>query len=454
MKISYNYAVLKSGQDSMNSSRLTLAHIFFILATFTSSFDVFLIFNLGFNFRATQLLLIVSMALAIVNNFKRNPIKPLGAKWLFLWALFVIVFVPNTNYINFSIGYALWLVFNIITIFVCVNIFIAPSQVIILVRWYIYSFVFVALFGLVQFVSPVLGFGKYVLIQQWWIPGVLPRLNGFSYEPSYFATYLLMGWVICAYLIGSKSSVFNRTHLQANLAIITLALILSSSRMGIVMMIIWYFQYPLRFINRLFHCCFNKRLAKISAYLGIVLVFIVVIIVYFIGTDNLSFLLAGLGLSGQASHSVSDRTHGAEEMLTIFLKSPVIGYSLGGVNAVLAEMSGVTSGDIADIAKYTGFSVFMEVLAASGLVGFIPFIIFIWTIVVKPLRLAQKVSSHQAALLIALTLSLIFELAILQFNQNILRPYLWVHIAVLSASYSAFLRSNKPTIILQQLELP
>jgi len=40
----------------------------------------------------------------------------------------------------------------------------------------------------------------------------------------------------------------------------------------------------------------------------------------------------------------------------------------------------------------------------------------------------------------ALVLALVFEWAILQFNQNILRLYLWVHIAVLATVFSAVQR--------------
>ena len=68
--------------------------------------------------------------------------------------------------------------------------------------------------------------------------------------------------------------------------------------------------------------------------------------------------------------------------------------------------------------------------------GSIPFFCFVVVTIAAPLRLARRVSALPAAWLRALVVSLIFEWAILQFNQNVLRLYLWVHIAVLAAVYA------------------
>lgn len=427
---------------SVNYNGLGLIHAFFIAAAFTSSFDIFLVLNLGLNFRISQILLIVPIVLAMVKAIQNRVIWPLAFGWLVLWTMFILAFVPNTNFLVRSVGYSAWLVFNAFSIFACVQLFSTPSKVFSLVRWYVYSFVFVALFGLVQFISPALGLGDSLLIQQWWLPGILPRLNGFSYEPSYFSTYLLIGWVICAYLLESKTSLFARSHLRFYFWVITLALILGSSRMGLLMMLIWYLQYPLRFIGRLGHGYIHKRFAGITLILFGMTLLLIGLVINFVGFDEISFLFSGLGIEGGASHSVDDRKGGMTETLLIFMDSPFIGYSLGGVAPAIAQMHGVTDINFEVAKSYEGLSIFLEVLAASGLFGFMPFAMFVLLIISKPLHLARKVSSEPSKVLVALTLSLIFELAILQLNQNILRPYLWMHIAVLAACYSAFRRRD------------
>ena len=53
------------------------------------------------------------------------------------------------------------------------------------------------------------------------------------------------------------------------------------------------------------------------------------------------------------------------------------------------------------------------------------------------MKLARVVCPFYAAILRALVRSLVFLWAILQFNQNVLRPYLWVHLAILASVYAA-----------------
>jgi NhaP-type Na+/H+ or K+/H+ antiporter len=110
---------------------------------------------------------------------------------------------------------------------------------------------------------------------------------------------------------------------------------------------------------------------------------------------------------------------------------------LGGVSSGIAELHGVKIRSFQDSKLYEGMAIFAEVLAASGVFGVVPFVIFLIAIVRKPLEAARLSSPEYAILLRALTRALVFELAVLQFNQNILRPYLWVHLAVLATVYAA-----------------
>ena len=90
-------------------------------------------------------------------------------------------------------------------------------------------------------------------------------------------------------------------------------------------------------------------------------------------------------------------------------------------------------------------SVFAEVLAASGVIGMVPFACFVITTIWKPVRLARLVTPFYSVLLSGLVRALLFAWMILQFNQNILRPYLWAHIAILATVYAAARQSlNAP----------
>jgi len=119
----------------------------------------------------------------------------------------------------------------------------------------------------------------------------------------------------------------------------------------------------------------------------------------------------------------------------------VMGQSLGGVSAAIASLHGQTIRTFEDSKEFEGMNVFAEALAASGILGVIPFIAFLMVTVRKPLTLTNLVHPFYASTLRALVRSLVFAWAVLQFNQNLLRPYLWVHIGVLATVYAAALRS-------------
>jgi hypothetical protein len=118
---------------------------------------------------------------------------------------------------------------------------------------------------------------------------------------------------------------------------------------------------------------------------------------------------------------------------------------LGGVSAAIADLQGEKVNSFEASKNFEGMSVFAEALAASGIIGIIPFVWFLVTTILKPVRLARLASPFYSVLLRALVRSLVFAWAILQFNQNMLRPYLWVHIAILVTVYTAALQSaNAP----------
>jgi O-antigen ligase len=148
-------------------------------------------------------------------------------------------------------------------------------------------------------------------------------------------------------------------------------------------------------------------------------------------------LLGGTGIYGAPAHSVVERASALEDTWTVFTQHPFIGRSLGGVSFGIGELYGVKIRSFQDSKPYEGMATFAEVLAASGVFGVIPFVVFLIVIIKKPLEAARRSSPEYTILLRALTRSLIFELAILQFNQNILRPYLWVHLAILATVYAA-----------------
>jgi hypothetical protein len=421
-----------------------------ILILITSSFDIFLIFEAGGNYRFCQMITPVLILLALVKAARGARIPVLGALPLCVWLIFQVLFIPATEFWPKSLGYCFWLLLDLGMVFAYVQLFSDRSRTLVtILRWYAYSFAIIACFGIVQFLLPVLGFGG-LLVKQWWIPDQLARANGFSYEPSYFATYLLIGFVFTGSLRRSRSLLLPSSALLTIYWLTAIGIILSSSRMGIVFLFIDIFLSQLTPWLSLLADFMRLRIAPfklralIPSFLSIAFIGALAagtsIAIERSPSVALMFL-NGTGVSDTAAHSVIQREDALEETFTVFLKHPVIGRSLGGVSSAIADLQGIRISSFEASKDFEGMSVFAEALAASGVIGVIPFVCFVITTIRKPLRLARVASPFYASLLYALLRSLLFAWMILQFNQNMLRPYLWTHLAILASVYAAALQS-------------
>jgi hypothetical protein len=144
-----------------------------------------------------------------------------------------------------------------------------------------------------------------------------------------------------------------------------------------------------------------------------------------------NIFISGTGLNHQAAHSVSDRSGRGGETFGVFLDHPWMGQSLTGVASKVAELHGRNLSSVDDLRVWWGFPVILEVLAASGVVGVIPFLWFFYTITIGTLGLVrQRWPEEEAKWLRALVRALIFECIILLADQNLLRMYLWFHVTM------------------------
>jgi hypothetical protein len=301
-------------------------------------------------------------------------------------------------------------------------------------------FLTIGSFGLLQLLLGLLHLPA-PLVQQWLIPGVWPRINGFSYEPSYFSSYMLMGWVFASWLMEKRNYVLGRRLTQATFAVSTLVMLLSTSRLGWAMMVVWGVGYAVRRFRSTGPWRFSPSLLIGS------LCFLMAITLWVARSPDkierdLAFFAAGTGVYGTAAHSVRDRERSFGNTLAVFEKSPFVGYSLGGVATAIGVMQGKLVSGNADAKHNEGGSVFIEVLAASGVIGIVPFLFYLGVLITKPLIVSRRVGGETGGVLSGLVWALCMELLILQFNQNILRAYLWFQIGVLSAAYAAIAKDN------------
>lgn len=408
-----------------------IINIFLILCFFTVSFDIFLIFDFGPNLRIFQLLSFFIIFISFFIGLYKPYIIPLGFIPLLIWTIFIFAFIPNSGFLPKGIGYAFWLLLNIMFVFSMVQI-INSKNFNHLFFWYLTSFFFVSLFGLIQFIAGFLGFGDLFLIKTWWYHGIIPRINGFSYEPSFYSTYLITGWFILACLKNNKIPIFNSKFINIYYYVISISIILSGSRLGLLVILIWYARIPFIILYRL---VFLKKIYLKNFYFGLFVIVIISIVLFTIFfNNNFSILTSGLNYADNYQ-SITIRLKSFIDTLTIFYNSPFIGYSLGGISSAIAELNGLNVDSFAS-AKIEGNCVLAEVLAASGIFGFFPFLFFIWMIFYKPFIVTKNIISEDfSQILLYVTCGTIIQFLMLQANQNILRPYLWLNIGFICVLY-------------------
>ncbi len=403
----------------------------FIAALFVVSGDVFFIFQIGgFTVRIFQLL-VLPLILKGVWDFvwRLSPQSlPLGFKMLVLWTCFIVAFVSNTTFLPRNIFYAAWLIFDVLLVLGITQLVNTPRKLNAVLRWYIYSFVFSAVFGLIQFSLPLLGLPG-LLVQQWWFAGYLARINGFTYEPSYYATYMLTGWVLVDYLRYRKISPVRGMNLIA--CLITAALLLCGSRMGWLMMIAWIALRIFWSVNDLGFVWLSRKMVVASVVPLLMVPYGLARL--HIDSEDLKFLAAGIGTLDSSSHSSGERFLVFRETLNVFYEHPLIGVSLGGVATEIGRSRHSAISDNEAIKDNEGICTTAEILAASGLVGFMPYFLYMKRLMWTTIRIEDQ--SGLGINVKALGWSLLFLILILQFNETILRSYVWLHIGILSAAY-------------------
>jgi O-antigen ligase len=240
---------------------------------------------------------------------------------------------------------------------------------------------------------------------------------------------MLMGWVLFAYLREVKCYLFSKRKFDFCFALISLVMVLSTSRMGILMMLLWLL---LRFFMKQ-----NSIIAK-AKVVFFLSVFACVIAAYYGDAimEYFEIFTVGLGiLEGQSTHSSGQRIDDFLKVLHVFLDNPIVGVSLGGVDPHIASNEGVF---YSTEHNGMGICVFAEILAASGIIGFLIFIAFFIQLFKKNWQLSLMLQTKESYLLKGMLWALLFEIMILQFNQNILRSYFWMHIAILTTLFAAY----------------
>lgn len=410
---------------------------------FTASFDTVLNIRIaGFSIRVCTLVMFIFSLIVVVGSYfsyKKTDIRFLGF-WSFVsWLIFLFIFLQNSVLITRGIGYMVWLLIFFFFIVALSQYIRNQSHYQKVLFAYINMFTLIGVLGLIQWGLTIAGLDMNI---QFFFKSGIPRVHGFSYEPSYFSTYLFIPWVFHFFLFFSgqhefKRKVFNKTALL----ILTPVICLSFSRMGILLMLIVV-------VAKLFSIIRSAILkGKIFGWdLGFLKMAAVgfsgVLFIIVFNFKKFSTIFEGLPILSRYSHSATIRIGDFLNTWHVFIKSPFIGYSLGGVAPAIARSKGYINISQELVKNTEGMCIFLEVLAASGIIGFIFFLAFMLQFI-RSSKILQRWKKEKVYLDVASWISIhrllvvawLFQLLLLCLNQNILRNYVWIHMAMINLSF-------------------
>ena len=406
-----------------------------------ASCDIVAAFDVaGLTVRISQLISMAAMFFFLLRIIRFGNVKILTPYYNLLIVIVInTICIVNSKTLFNAVGYDLWLIFDCVQVLTFTYFLSKQETIYSIVHKYIMCFNVFAIIGFVQFALQFVGINFYVTQYN-----DLHRSNGFSFEPSFYATYMIMGAIICMYLLERRNyKCMRKRALIVSTALNVGAVVISTSRMGLIILLIYVVYRGFMSLRIYIHMRghFIKILFSLMPIMvGIGLIAFILAIEFEV--PFVMHYMSGLGIGGASSHSADARMTGFKDTWTLFLDSPFLGCSLGGIDAGIIEYKSRNY----TVANNGGASmcISLEALAAYGIVGAFFFFKYMWDLTVGGYLKAKKRPGEQSERepVYAMLIALFFEFMILQLNQNVLRPPFWVHIALVSTMLQIYLRES------------
>ena len=299
---------------------------------------------------------------------------------------------------------------------------------------YCASFILVGTYATLQLLFSF--FGLHDPFAQQYLFGNIVRANAFCYEPSYYALYMTPFVFL-----------FNAFYLTENEHVAPSPLVLPRSIWSLLLVNSLYilttstsifFAYMAFFGAALFFPAINRR-RLISFFLMCTLMLTVLMSLFpFLAKHVfMKFFFQGF----MSHHSFYERWVGLTNGWKLFLQHPFFGVGFGGYPSALMEayLHGkreflFLSPSLVDaqnpLKLFEAMNVTTELLASLGVIGFSA---FMWLLIAVFKEGFKKTTL--SPLSSPFLLSLMVTLFVLQFNQGLMRTYLWVHLSLAFAYF-------------------
>jgi hypothetical protein len=316
------------------------------------------------------------------------------------------------------------------------------------------SFVCVGVYALLQLILSCLKINDPFTTQH--IIGSIVRPNAFAYEPSFYALYMtpFIMMINFHYLFAPKTPFLCFKELNSLKVSFLNALFLISTATSA------FFAYLLFFLCILFAAEFYRFKGRVFKFL---LAFACAGGSLFIAAPFLikKFFMKFFFLGFMQHHSFYHRWVGITNAWQVFMDHFLLGVGFGGVPAYIYDAWGrgntgylFFDAYLSDmqgnyLKHFEPMNVMTEILASLGIVGLLAVGVLLFAIYLQARKAIDKAPTLSRNLLISVVVMLI----VLQFNQGILRSYIWVHFSLayalfelLASNSCSFPLSNQKTL--------
>ncbi len=374
--------------------------------------------------------------------YNKKKFSPNALVWpLVLFLLTGFVSVMYSLYFSRALMVFIFILFTVSLFFITVDLINSKEKLKIISKVLLYSSLIVCGFSIFQFIGDSVGLPITITGMNKGFTKVImgfPRVHAFSYEPLYLANYLFIPLGVFTGLFFEKVDFIKRHYLIATIALIILIMILTVSRGAYLGLIA-------------FGLVFAFFEAKKVFSIKYIITAIAILFIAFYGSISFMKYATPIAYDRFVSHatledygkgeSTESRMKAWQDAFDAYSEKPYTGVGLGNFGPWLA---GYPNPETVENWKIVN-NEYMEILAETGIFGFISFIIFLLIIIIRSFIAYFKVKDPLLrAFLVGLLASTIAVLVQYNFFSTLYIVHIWVLFGLLVAVQNLiFIEKNK-----------
>jgi hypothetical protein len=397
----------------------------------TASMDKALAFQLGgFTIRAAQFFALALFIAVLVERRRLGralalPAVPLLGAIGYLCVCAASA-LPSDNPLK-SAGYLAWASFDVFGVLVGLACFACTQERLeTALRGWWAGMALAAAMGAFQIIAWLLGYEAPLITTD---IGGFPRINGFNYEPSYYALYLLPGALVLLTRFAHLGARAKASGLLAGALLLAVAL--STSRSGWLGIAVGLCLLSLRACARLGRKA-ARRLGLAGA--GLAAALALVLLAWPAMRANVA-KMARMGMNVREVTSSGPRLESMRQAGVLFSRYPVLGVGFGNYGAYVLSHPELPNILPTSAKALVTTNLYLEIASETGATGLLASLTMLLLLLrplwrstrARPGELPDRLSATREGLLLA---ALVTFLVLYQFSQTLWRLDVWVLLAI------------------------